>query len=467
MDDGSTLTPGADRDVDIRDDTPHLTFRDTDDNAAFQFHLESGSGGAPWQGLTLWQGTDAGNAFTVGTARPTVRVDTSGNLYFPFLQSVGAQRCINLDATGQLSLASAACGTGGGGNSFETISVPAGTAPVADSATDTLTITETTFLTITGTAGTDTIDITQVTTDIGTDGLIAANAVALATDTTGAYVEQVADGTGIDGTANAEQATYTPTLDLTEITCGTNLTCPAATTINVDDAISLATSVTSPMFSSNAADPADAGIVRLGNAEVIGWEVAPAGTDVTLAVDSAEAITWSGHASMTLGTSAALTVGAIELGAAADTTLSRPAAGRLQIEGVDALTVAGRSLTASTSTVDADAELYTDTKCYRVVDPVAADDDKSIWRNSTANQFTITELWAESDQTVNLMLQVDDGTPADVDTVDLAPAAGEAEDTSLNGDATVGVSEELDLDLVSVSNTPTFVTICFTGTWDD
>src|SRR3990167_6957387 len=50
---------------------------------------------------------------------------------------------------------------GGGGNSFETISVPAGTNPVADSSTDTLTITETSFLTITGTAASDTIDITQ------------------------------------------------------------------------------------------------------------------------------------------------------------------------------------------------------------------------------------------------------------------------------------------------------------------
>ena len=84
---------------------------------------------------------------------------------------------------------------GGGGNSFETIDVPAGTDPVAASATDTLTITETSFLTITGTAATDTLDITQVTTDLGTDGLIAANAVALGTDTTGNYVSTVGDCT--------------------------------------------------------------------------------------------------------------------------------------------------------------------------------------------------------------------------------------------------------------------------------
>src|SRR3990167_8991358 len=117
------------------------------------------------------------------------------------------------DGDGAFSLSTG----GGGGNSFETIAVPAGTNPVAESSTDTLTITETSFLTITGTAATDTIDITQVTTDLGTDGLIVANAVALTTDTTGNYVAGVADGTGIDGTAAAEGATYTPTFDATEL----------------------------------------------------------------------------------------------------------------------------------------------------------------------------------------------------------------------------------------------------------
>src|SRR3990167_5165612 len=117
------------------------------------------------------------------------------------------------DGDGAFSLSTG----GGGGNSFETIAVPAGASVVADSSTDTLTITETSFLTITGTAATDTIDITQVTTDLGTDGLIVANAVPLTTDTTGNYVAGVADGTGIDGTAAAEGATYTPTFDATEL----------------------------------------------------------------------------------------------------------------------------------------------------------------------------------------------------------------------------------------------------------
>lgn len=108
-----------------------------------------------------------------------------------------------------------------------------------------------------------------------------------------------------------------------------------------------------------------------------------------------------------------------------------------------------------------------DTKCIWFENPTAVDDFKSIWANKTANDFQLTELWAESNQTVTFMLQVDDGTPADIDTVDLAPAAGEAEDTVLNGDTVVAAGEELDLDLVSVANTPTYVSICWTGNWID
>jgi len=64
----------------------------------------------------------------------------------------------------------------------------------------------------------------RISTGVGvTEELTGANIktiigdVALTTDTSGNYVKDVADGTGIDGTASAEGATYTPTLDLTEI----------------------------------------------------------------------------------------------------------------------------------------------------------------------------------------------------------------------------------------------------------
>jgi hypothetical protein len=66
-------------------------------------------------------------------------------------------------------------------------------------------------------AGTPALQYAAYANSSGESTAAAANSVALGGDTTGSYVEQVADGTGIDGTANAEQATYTPTLDLTEI----------------------------------------------------------------------------------------------------------------------------------------------------------------------------------------------------------------------------------------------------------
>jgi len=366
--------------------------------------------------------TGADVAFTGLVSCNTIDTDANGN----FLCGV--------DATG-----------GGGANSFETIDVPAGTDPVADSSTDTLTFTETSFLILTGTAATDTIDITQVTTDLGTDGLIAANAVALGTDTTNAYVATATEGlaidvagvgaetatldiafdpteltgsrtwgdastdtmiwtwnraTGIDPTltfgsgtvtgqtvamtsllcsgtdklttdsggnfycatdvsapsgaaggdltgtypnptittnavalttdttgnyalsiADAGNANITVvngvaeggavTLDVVDVTCtgclsttevtgldisaDTNLTAGDNLTLTDDDldldaAVSLATSITSPIFISNNADPADAGIIRLGNTEGIAWEAAPTGTDVTLTLDASEII---------------------------------------------------------------------------------------------------------------------------------------------------------------------------------
>src|SRR3990167_945349 len=140
---------------------------------------------ALWLALLLW-----------GTAQPSVHADPDTFSGYTTIQEEGSaltkRRKMNFIGTGVTCADNSAntrtnCTFTGGGNSFETIDVPAGTDPVASGATDTLTITETSFLTLTGTAATDTIDITQVTTDLGTDGLIAANAVALTTDTTGNY----------------------------------------------------------------------------------------------------------------------------------------------------------------------------------------------------------------------------------------------------------------------------------------
>lgn len=135
--------------------------------------------------------------------------------------------------------------------------------------------------------------------------------------------------------------------------------------------------------------------------------------------------------------------------------------------GDDTNLAAGRSLTLSGDSVEADVELYTTTRCVRFESPTAADDMKSIWINDSANGFTVTKLWCESDQTVTTMLQVDDGSPADMDGTDLVCISTPDTDTSLDGDATVAAGDRLDIDVASVASTPTWVTICWTGTYDD
>jgi hypothetical protein len=125
---------------------------------------------------------------------------------------------------------------------------------------------------------------------------------------------------------------------------------------------------------------------------------------------------------------------------------------------------AGRSLTMSGDSIEADAELYTDTKCLWFENPTAADDFKSIWRSSQA--ITFTKIWAESDQTVTFNLQEDDDTPANILSASLAPAAGTASSTSF-ADASFAADSRLDLVVDSVANTPTWVSICWTFTKDD
>ena len=130
--------------------------------------------------------------------------------------------------------------------------------------------------------------------------------------------------------------------------------------------------------------------------------------------------------------------------------------------------IAGRSLTlnaASPDTLDVDAELYTDTKCIYIEDPTAADDFKSLWRTTKA--ITITEVWCESDQTIDFDLQEDDGTPADIIGTDLQCAAGENSTSTAFADAAIAANSEIDLVVTSVANTPTWCSICWTYTKDD
>ncbi len=79
-----------------------------------------------------------------------------------------------------------------------------------------------TTITTLGTIATGVWNGTAIPVLYGGTGAASLNdLITLATHTTGNYVATVADGTGIDGTASAEGATYTPTLDLTEIATAT------------------------------------------------------------------------------------------------------------------------------------------------------------------------------------------------------------------------------------------------------
>ena len=127
---------------------------------------------------------------------------------------------------------------------------------------------------------------------------------------------------------------------------------------------------------------------------------------------------------------------------------------------------AGDHLTRTADDIDLDIEVVTDTKGLWFELPTAADDFESIWSPNGFN-VTLVKLWCESDQTVTLMLQVDDGTPADVDTVDLICISTPDDDDALNGDVDIDDGETLDLTVISVSGTPTWVSIMWTFTIDD
>lgn len=128
---------------------------------------------------------------------------------------------------------------------------------------------------------------------------------------------------------------------------------------------------------------------------------------------------------------------------------------------------AGRSLTLSGDSVEADAELYTDTFGLWFEDPTADDDFQSIFENDFGKDLTIIEISCESDQTVNLDLQVDDGTPADVNGTDLVCNSTGVDDISFAGDSTISDNETVDLAITSVSGTPTWVKIQVTYTIAD
>lgn len=224
------------------------------------------------------------------------------------------------------------------------------------------------------------------------------------------------------------------------------------------------TSLTTPIMISAAADPADAGAVRLGNAETVCWEAAPASTDGCLTFDASEVFTLTNSLTVT-GTITGTTISGANVTSGADPghTHTSTSISGLDISADTNLT-AGRSLTLTGDDVLADAELYTDSKTIYFESPTAADDFKTIWVAPTA--VTVTSISCESDQTVNFDLQVDDGSATGVNGSDIACTTF-ATDSSLAGDTTLASGDRMDIALTSVSGTPTWVSITFAYTKDD
>jgi len=67
-----------------------------------------------------------------------------------------------------------------------------------------------------------------------------------------------------------------------------------------EDRFDFDTTVQAPYFQSTAADPADSGVVRLGNAESVCWEANPTSTDVCMNIDSSERLAFTGMTQLLL-----------------------------------------------------------------------------------------------------------------------------------------------------------------------
>jgi len=134
---------------------------------------------------------------------------------------------------------------------------------------------------------------------------------------------------------------------------------------------------------------------------------------------------------------------------------------------------AGRSLTHSpTGTIGADEETYFYTWRYGAFDPVADDDISQV--DYFKKAVTLTEFRCYSDQTVVVQLQRDDGSAADIFTANVtcdsdggSACASSCDTTLVDAEDNCAATDKLDLVTVSVSGTPTIVTMQLFGTYDD
>lgn len=115
--------------------------------------------------------------------------------------------------------------------------------------------------------------------------------------------------------------------------------------------------LTNKTVTSAASDPADAGVLRLGNAEVIGWEKASTGTDSTITMDSNDVFTSSVPINATTGfrIGNAAASGKILIGNGTNYVASTPTYPNASVTSGKVIISDGTNYVSSTSTIPTSA----------------------------------------------------------------------------------------------------------------
>lgn len=98
-------------------------------------------------------------------------------------------------------------------------------------------------------------------------------------------------------------------------------------------------------------------------------------------------------------------------------------------------------------------------------DPVDTDDFKTIdYREAGSFDVTLNAIFCEtSSGSVEFDLQIDDGTPADVNGSDIVCTSSGVLDSSLGGDVSFDAGDKIDLVITSVTDTPGNIKIFWFG----
>ena len=201
---------------------------------------------------------------------------------------------VGIGGTGATTLTDGGILLGSGTGAITPLGVAAnGQVPIGDGTTDPV------LATVTGTA--DEITVTNgagsITLDMPDPLIASKGGTGAASLTDGGIL--LGSGTGAvtalgvatngqipigDGTTDPVLATVTGTANEITVTNGAG-----SITIDLPDSVVLTTSLTV-----GSTEPADAGAIRLNNADTISWEASPASTDVTLTVTASEVLQASG-----------------------------------------------------------------------------------------------------------------------------------------------------------------------------